>query len=413
MKKIGVVYKYVNILFGAFSLFLSSCTTESAVEPDKPDDAFIVEVPVDITIGNEWFNDNPETKALPPESGTSQNIDGTAETVGTDAVRIFVFRRKDKDDISGVNTDAFIYDSQNDQIVSCASENGSHRLIARGKLKKIYGYEYRIVALAYDSDKQLPESGGVYPAMGGEANLFTVNIADVTTYDNFMATIRQGNVWNDFLTGGSTLNDNTNTLSGLLSYGPQFFYGYCHLATDNEPIIKYAIKNANGDMVNNLSLTGVLYRGMAKVEVRLKALQHNSSLAIKRDITWAALLADNLYTQVGLSNYDKFLQAQTVIGNGKYVLVDYKSSVSMNDTIIFTAYVLPTKTHLALRVKLGSAAIGSRMYNGQIYVNDVSFADNATGVISPDVQDNLFYFRRNHKYVLRGDTEKVLNHVLN
>ena len=38
--------------------------------------------------------------------------------------------------------------------------------------------------------------------------------------------------------------------------------------------------------------------------------------------------------------------------------------------------------------------------------------EGATGVISPDAQDNVFYFRRNHKYVLTGTSTSVLSHEL-
>ena len=58
------------------------------------------------------------------------------------------------------------------------------------------------------------------------------------------------------------------------------------------------------------------------------------------------------------------------------------------------------------------------MYNGKIRVKPVSdgesSAENATGIISTDVAgDDLFYFRRNHKYVLTGSSENVLSHELN
>ena len=159
--------------------------------------------------------------------------------------------------------------------------------------------------------------------------------------------------------------------------------------------------------MNNLPLTGVLYRAMAKVEVRLKSLQHAVDGTTKQDMLWASLLADNVYTQSRMSDYDDFLNPQAPVGGG-YTLIDYRDGFTTGDSIVLTAYLLPTKTHLALRCKFDVLVAANGMHNGQICVKDASFADNATGVISPDAQESLFYFRRNHKYVLRGNTETIL-----
>mgnify|MGYP000455885780 CR=1 FL=1 len=402
-------YKYIYTACAGIlcCLLVSACSAadNGLMEPAETDGT--VKVPINISIGSVWFVDQSDTKAAPPEHDTSWEVDGSEEIEGTDKVKIFVFRRKDMDDIEeGENRAPFIYDPSNEQIVDCAKNSPeAHRLTAQGTLKKVYGYEYRVVAVAYNSTKVLPNSGGKFTGTG-EDKLFKLDATDITTYDEFMLDIETGGVWKDFLNGGASYDQDTGGLSKQLAYGPQLFYGFCHLATDKNPIIKYSVADADDGQVNNLPLTGVLYRAMAKVEVRLKSLRHAVNGYTERDMLWASLLADNVYTQSRMSDYDDFLNPQAPVGSG-YTLIDYRDGFTTGDSIVLTAYLLPTKTHLALRCKF-NATVEFRMHNGQICVKDASFADNATGVISPDAQESLFYFRRNHKYVLRGNTETIL-----
>ena len=84
---------------------------------------------------------------------------------------------------------------------------------------------------------------------------------------------------------------------------------------------------------------------------------------------------------------------------------------------VITAYVLPGKMRLAIRVKTNEW-IGTTHFitNGQLLAKkDVDTpGGNATGIISPDYHDGIFYLRRNHKYVLTVyDTEGVLNNPKN
>ena len=116
-----------------------------------------------------------------------------------------------------------------------------------------------------------------------------------------------------------------------------------------------------------------------------------------------------------MTAYDNFLKPQAPIINNKtlennYIVVcKYNEEISDNTSeIVITAYVLPTKTRLGLAVRgkrPGDILHANR--KGWFTAENLSFGDGATGVISPDVNGNYFYFRRNHKYVITGNTNNA------
>ena len=77
----------------------------------------------------------------------------------------------------------------------------------------------------------------------------------------------------------------------------------------------------------------------------------------------------------------------------------------MGGRITLKAYLLPAKTHLAVRVGYDGKP---HALNRQIKAKDVSSADAPTGVIIVDALNDLFYLRRNHKYVFNYTTDKGL-----
>lgn len=112
---------------------------------------------------------------------------------------------------------------------------------------------------------------------------------------------------------------------------------------------------------------------------------------------------DNVYANTGMSSYDDFLSPDNPYKDKKYTVVDYEGNVpDEGKTMTMTVYVLPTKTKLGLAVYY-TVGIPYTKY-GWFSAKDLSYADGATGVISPDVHGDEFYFRRNHKYVITGDT---------
>ncbi len=401
------------------------CTT--CPQDTLPADA--VQVPVTLHMGTAWSVDDARqgaaTKAAPPghepEWGEGGNtVDGSAEAAGTDEVRIIAFRRHDPDNQpAGSEVEPFLYDPSNDQTVPCAPDPaGSRYLVAEGTLTKVYGYQYRVVAIAYSSTRQNPPSNNLLPATG-EAGLFSLNLHDGLAYDDFVATFEHPNVeqgWNNsgyWDPGSPIMGDDLNDLSPYAVYGPQLFYGFCHTG-DGDPVIDFAVDNDK-----TLPLTGTLYRGLAKVEVHLD-IEQIVYYGSRYNIRWIGLLADHVPIQVGLADYDDFLSPSDHLGmqgavddngKGKYVLIDYvDDGISNGAEVVFTAYVLPTVTRLATRVRCELHTGGVFMgWNAQINVTNISSADGGTGIISPDVHNGQFYFRRNHKYVLRGNTATIYN----
>lgn len=423
--------RYIGALCAA--LLTAACADDadllpSAPEEEEPLPAGVVEVPVTLTLGADWELDSPQTKDVPPGMETTIDVDGHAETDEINTVRVITFRRRSLDDIIVTEeTDtSFIYDPSNDLTLACNWDSSSltdhahQHKVARGTLKKTYGYEYRVVALAYSTSRTFADTEGVCPA-SGEQNVFDFNLSDGLKFQDFKATVKTKDVWEEFLTGGGIVSHKAANLTQKIVFVPQFFYGYCHTGGGN-PVIPYAEDgeqlDGNGDpeQVTDKRLTGLLYRGVAKVEVEMTA-DVRSILSVSRWPEWVALLATNMQTEVGLTDYDDFLSpASPVVEEEKYTMIDREVSLCANNenqSFIMTAYVLPTKARLAIRCRYGNGndlvflPEGSRMYNGKIRVKPVSdgesSAENATGIISTDVAgDDLFYFRRNHKYVFTG-----------
>ena len=149
---------------------------------------------------------------------------------------------------------------------------------------------------------------------------------------------------------------------------------------------------------------------MAEVVVNIKS----TSLDKKTTPEWYCLLADNVLTKVGLRDYDDFNHGSESVENtkneeetyGTYTAVAYQKCESVGDIITLRAYLLPTKTHLAVRVGLNAKPFAK---NRRVKAKDVSFADTATGVIVVDALDDLFYLRRNHKYVFNYTSDAGLS----
>ena len=215
-------------------IYLLSCLLWTACSDDEPqlttaDEA--TTVPITLTLGQRM------TRSAPPGSTDPMHptVDGEAETEQTNTVRIIAFRCKEtQEDVSYHSDDGyadsdFVYDPTNDQTVTCSRATTSdHRLTAHGKLKKLKGYAYRVVALAYSSTRSLPFSNQLLADVG-EENLFTLNLAAHTTLDQFEADLTHvaHDSWKEFRNGADFVTHKTRSLSGQLCYAPQLFYGQC------------------------------------------------------------------------------------------------------------------------------------------------------------------------------------------
>lgn len=400
-------------------IYLLSCLLWTACSDDELQPATADEattVPITLTLGQR------ATRSAPPGSTDPMNptVDGEAETEQTNTVRIIAFRCKEtQENVSYYNSDDdyadsdFVYDPTNDQTVTCSrATTSAHRLTAHGQLKKMKGYAYRVVALAYSLTRSLPFSNHLLADVG-EENLFTLNLAAHTTLDQFEADLTHvvHDSWKEFRNGTDKFyTHKTHSLSDQLCYAPQLFYGQCTSVNGNK-VIHFHEKNPADSISSTYPLLGVLYRGMAKVQLTLTIDNQRGTLQ------WIGLLANETRTSVKLSTYDDFLQPfnpiHTTMKNGTYALVGFVNTggLSVGSTVTLTAWLLPTATKLAIRtfIRDGGLAGYNNTHNYPIEVSELSSAETGTGIISPDVVDNTFYLRRNQRYQFKGNLSTLIS----
>ena len=400
----------------------------------------VVRVPITIALGGSGAEEGGRgSRVAPPGTGSSgsgnshvdDKDDGLSETKGVNAVRVVAFRRRTSEE-----TEDFEYDPKNNILLENLVEKDVEKddyyegqphkhLVATGNVSISEGYDYRIVAIAYNKDEKAP-----YPYYDGNlmvgANM--LNLYNGTSYNDFCAKFAYymvdeykedgENNWRGYLKWKKASYllpslHNVTCLTRRLATIPQLFFGTIHIKGDatRNPIISYtdflpkAPEENTGKTDSSVpSLTGILYRGMAEVVVNIKS---TSFLDKKTNPEWYCLLADNVLTKVGLRDYDDFNHGSEPVENntyGTYTAVAYQKCESVGDIITLRAYLLPTKTHLAVRVRLNATPFAK---NRRVKAKDVSFADTATGVIVVDALNDLFYLRRNHKYVFNYTSDKV------
>ncbi len=431
-------------------------------QPSENEDE-ITTVPITITLGGlsgsdgNAKQDGRNTRVAPPGAGSSSSSGttgkdyGYAETENVNAVRLIAFRRRVQN--NGENTatydaavndiQGFEYDPTNDKVINGKPtlEDGKEDDYLSGKPHEHYvvkgtfgisrGYEYRIIALAYDSQEKSP-----YPQYE-ENKVITndmLNIKRGTTFQEFKATFASylvnddgktdtPNNWLDYLKkiygplGIRSDLYNVDCLSRQLITVPQLFYGTLYQQGDatQNPIISSADYQKE-NLGNNTPtpLVGTLYRGMAEVEVHITAAHYSKKVQTQ----WYCLLADNVFTQMPLTSYDGFKQGSEPINKystegGTYTAIAYAPFPGEGKEMVLKAFVLPGKTHLAVRMGFNGKPYA---LNSQVKAKDMMSSEAATGVIVVDGVSNLFYLRRNHKYVftyadqttLTGDKNRLL-----
>ena len=418
-------------------------------QPSEKDDE-ITTVPFTITLGGlsgsdgNAKQDGRNTRVAPPGAGSSSSsgtIDedyGYAETDNVNAVRLIAFRRRVQNngentatyDAAANDIQGFEYDPTNDWVINgkptledgkkddYLSGNPHKHYVVKGKFGISRGYEYRIIALAYNSQEKSP-----YPQYEENKVVTTemLNLKKGTTFQEFKATFASylvkddgktdtPNNWLDYLKKIALSLHNVKCLSRRLITVPQLFYGTLYQQGDDtqNPIISSADYQKE-NLGNNTPtpLVGTLYRGMAEVEVHITHAAHYS---ITAQTQWYCLLADTVLTQMPLTSYDGFKQGSVPIKKypekgGSYTAIAYAPFPGEGNEVVLKAFVLPGKTHLAVRIGLKALPFA---HNYQIKAKDMMSSEAATGVIVVDGVSNLFYLRRNHKYVFTYDEQKTL-----
>lgn len=407
--------------------------TSTTVQPTRG----VVRVPITIALGGSGAEEGGRgSRVAPPGTGSSgsgnshvdDKDDGLSETKGVNAVRVVAFRRRTSEE-----TEDFEYDPKNNILLENLVEKDVDKddyyegqphkhLVATGNVSISEGYDYRIVAIAYNKNEKAP-----YPYYGGKlmvgANM--LNLYSGTTYNDFCAKFAyymvddksddRDNNWFGYLKKGKDyLGDlfpslhSVDSLTRRLATIPQIFFGVIHIKDDasKNPIVSYTDFLSEKDSPIP-SLTGTLYRGMAEVVVNIKSTSYDK----KTNPEWYCLLADNVLTKVGLRDYDDFKHGSEPVekykvDKGTYTAVAYQKCAKVGDIITLKAYMLPCKTHFAIRVGYDGKP---HALNRQIKAKDVSSADAPTGVIIVDALNDLFYLRRNHKYVFNYTTDKGLS----
>lgn len=407
--------------------------TSTTVQPTRGE----VRVPITIALGASGAEEgNGGSRVAPPGVDTSgsgnSHVDdkdnGLSETKGVNAVRVVAFRRRTSEE-----TEDFEYDPKNDILLENLVEKDVDKddyyegqphkhLVATGNVSISEGYDYRIVAIAYNKDEKAP-----YPYYDGKlmvgANM--LNLYSGTTYNDFCAKFAyymvddksddRDNNWFGYLKKGKDyLGDlfpslhSVDSLTRRLATIPQIFFGVIHIKDDasKNPIVSYTDFLSEKDSPIP-SLTGTLYRGMAEVVVNIKSTSYDK----KTNPEWYCLLADNVLTKVGLRDYDDFKHGSEPVekykvDKGTYTAVAYQKCAKVGDIITLKAYMLPCKTHFAIRVGYDGKP---HALNRQIKAKDVSSAYAPTGVIIVDALNDLFYLRRNHKYVFNYTTDTGLS----
>ena len=407
-------------------------------QPSENEDE-ITTVPITITLGGlsgsdgNAKQDGRNTRVAPPgagsssSSGTTGEDNGYAETENVNAVRLIAFRRRVQNngensatyDAAVNDIQGFEYDPTNDRVINgkptledgkkddYLSGNPHKHYVVKGKFGISRGYEYRIIALAYNSQEKSP-----YPQYE-ENNVVTtkmLNLKKGTTFQEFKATFASylvddktetPNNWLDYLKKIALSLHNVKCLSRRLITVPQLFYGTLYQQGDDtqNPIISSADYQKE-NLGNNTPtpLVGTLYRGMAEVEVHITHAAHHS---ITAQTQWYCLLADNVLTQMPLTSYDGFKQGSVPVEKyptkgGSYTAIAYAPFPGEGEEVVLKAFVLPGKTHLAVRIGFDDYP---HAHNYQIKAKDMMSSEAATGVIVVDGVSNLFYLRRNHKYV--------------
>ena len=412
-------------------------------QPSENEDE-ITTVPITITLGGlsgsdgNAKQDGRNTRVAPPGAGSSSSSgtigedNGYAETDNVNAVRLIAFRRRVQNngentatyDAAANDIQGFEYDPTNDRVINGKPtlEDGKKDDYLSGKPHKHYvvkgtfgvsrGYEYRIIALAYNSQEKSP-----YPQYQANKVITNdmLNIKRGTTFQEFNATFASylvnddktdtPNNWLGYLKkryiGLIPKLYNVKCLSRQLITVPQLFYGTLYQQGDatKNPIISSADYQKE-TLGNNTPtpLVGTLYRGMAEVEVHITSAAHYSN---RVETQWYCLLADNVLTQMPLTSYDGFKQGSEPINKystegGTYTAIAYAPFPGEGNEVVLKAFVLPGKTHLAVRIGFDAYP---HAHNYQIKAKDMMSSEAATGVIVVDGVSNLFYLRRKHKYV--------------
>lgn len=410
MMKKRTLYGWLMLIVAGF---LTGCSQETQVtEITGNADTKVQQVRFYVSSGH--IEDAPLTRDVPPVSGG-----GTTTFPGTcqvDRIALLTFKRPmDTDNpflFDQANSVAFDEDGKisttnnSMELPAYPSETSSYQKQAKGEITKQKGYEYKVIALGYNTEREddYPTGNNSFD----ERSCFQIVAGDGRGIDEStsLSEVKLKLIPLSYSEISSQLaNEIKDQITGAWLRTPELFFANCSIAGDEDGIIQFA---------DTKEITGVLKRGVAQVNLNIEKLQGVTSLAGRKAMQFS-FLADVLNTEVRLENYDCFLQPSTPQGqysskyNGKFTALTGTTDCKDLSKISFSVYVLPTVTSLRVRYMTAydTSLPVKKFFDSDIAVTSQSDGNQATGIIDPEGGGKTFYLRRNHRYTINGTGKQI------
>lgn len=415
MMKKRTLYGWLMLIVAGI---LTGCSQETQVtEITGNADTKVQQVRFYVSSGH--IEDAPLTRDVPPVSGGgTTTIPGTCQV---NRIALLTFKRPmdtdkpflfDQANSVAFDADGRISTSNNSMQLECEdcpgapSETSSYQKQAIGKITKQKGYEYKVIALGYNTAREdnCPTGKKTFD----ERSCFQIVAGDGRGIDEStsLSEVKLKLIPLSYSAISSELaGTNIGQITGAWLRTPELFFANCSIAGDEDGIIQFA---------DTKEITGVLKRGVAQVNLNITELQNVTSLAGRRAMQFS-FLADVLNTEVRLENYDCFLQPSTPQGQysseyiGKFTALTGTTDCKDLSEISFSVYVLPTVTSLRVRYMTAydTSLPVKRFFDSDIAVTSKSDGNQATGIIDPEGGGKTFYLRRNHRYTINGTGEQI------
>ena len=414
MMKKRTLYGWLMLIVAGI---LTGCSQETQVT-EITENADIKVQQVRFYVSSGHIEDAPLTRDVPPVSGGETTIPGTCQV---DRIALLTFKRPmdtdnpflfDQANSVAFDADGRISTSNNSMQLECEdcpgapSETSSYQKQAIGKITKQKGYEYKVIALGYNTaredncptGKKTFDERSCFQIVAGDGR----GIDESTSLSEVKLKLKPLS-YSDI--SSELAGTNIGQITGAWLRTPELFFANCSIAGDEDGIIQFA---------DTKEITGVLKRGVAQVNLNIEKLQGVTSLAGRKAMQFS-FLADVLNTEVRLENYDCFLQPSTPQGQykpeytGKFTALTGTTDCKDLSEISFSVYVLPTVTSLRVRYMTAydTSLPVKRFFDSDIAVTSKSDGNQATGIIDPEGGGKTFYLRRNHRYTINGTGEQI------
>ena len=249
-------------LFIVLLLGLLACSDEMEV-PDTLPEGETARVPIAFNLQN--VGDGLTTR-VPSNEGPS--CGNAVRPVRVDKVDVYLYSRPADGEYYGDNALGFTRAGKYTFVVADKGDNAWPRYVAEGWVELSGSKEYRMTAIAYNSE-EVEEENKPFTVTEGSFKDAAIQLDAIkNTYDN----------------------DNLTEYNA-----PELFFGTV-LANDVDTLFTY--DDVKG---KETALSGWLYRGVAGIQLSL--------FNVPEEVTKIELLADTIYTEVGARYYDDFLYA--------------------------------------------------------------------------------------------------------